>query len=488
MTFTAQTEAYRTLPDVFYAEAAPAPVLRADVFAFNHDLAAFLGLPEGWEASPEGLPVLSGQTTLSADPSIALAYSGHQFGHWAGTLGDGRARLAGEVKAQDGILRELHLKGAGQTPFSRRGDGKATLGSAIREYIVSEAMAALGVPTMRSLSIVTTGEIIQRQAREPAAILCRSGVSHLRVGTFQYAAALEEPEHLKALADFAIERLYAEEIKGHDNPYVAFFRSVVRRQAELVAKWMSVGFIHGVMNTDNMCISGETIDYGPCAFMDEFHPAKVFSSIDRRGRYAWNKQPEMANWNLARLAESLLPLFGGDEDAQVKTAEAELGAFAGIFQQEFNNIFANKFGVAREAPGLSVFIGDSFQAMGRGQVDFTQFFTALTVMAAGGQEEPLLSRFSEGGADWIVKWKEISEYDGRIGAPRLAAMRAANPVIIPRNHKVEETITAAYLGDFEPFRQFMTAISAPYESRLAFADYEKAPEPEEIVKQTFCGT
>lgn len=488
MTVTSQPEAYRSLPDMFYRSVEPSYVLEASMFAYNDGLASDLGLLKDWQNESQALSVLSGKETLSGDPAIAMAYSGHQFGHWAGTLGDGRARLAGEVISQNGQAFELHLKGAGQTPFSRRGDGKATLGSAIREYIVSEAMAALGVPTMRSLAIVTTGGMIQRDGAEPAAIVCRTGRSHIRVGTFQYAASLQDEDALRTLADFAIARLYPDECAAHENPYVGFFRAVLKRQAVLVAKWMSVGFIHGVMNTDNMCVSGETIDYGPCAFMDAFHPAKVFSSIDRRGRYAWNKQPEMANWNLARLAESLLPLFGGDEDEQIKMAENELGAFAGLFQAEFNRLFARKLGIDDASPKLSGFIRETFQTMAEGSVDFTQFFTALTRYASGASDEKVLSQFSNGGPKWLEEWRTMTGFDGDLSDERVDMMKASNPVIIPRNHYIEATIEAAYRGDYEPFHTFMEAIRAPYESRLACAAYEAAPKPEEIVQQTFCGT
>lgn len=488
MIVTSLPEAYRTLPAAFYRNVEPAYVREANIFAYNDALASDLALPETWQNMPQALSVLSGQETLSGDPAIALAYSGHQFGHWAGTLGDGRARFAGEVTAQDGLLYELHLKGAGQTPFSRRGDGKATLGSAMREYIVSEAMAALGVPTMRSLAIVTTGEEIQRNGAEPAAIVCRAGRSHIRVGTFQYAASLQDEAALRALTDFAMARLYPNEPLQQDNPYIAFFRAVVKRQALLVAKWMSIGFIHGVMNTDNMCVSGETIDYGPCAFMDTFYPAKVFSSIDRRGRYAWNKQPEMANWNLARLAESLLPLFGADEDEQVKIAEQELGAFAGLFQSAFNRLFARKLGIAEDAPGLSAFIGELFQVMTDSSVDFTQFFTALTAYASGEIEGAVLSQVSENRPEWLVQWKNITGFDGKLPEDRLADMHAANPFIIPRNHTIEAVIQSAYRHDYKPFKAFMNAVCSPYESRLANGAYEAGPQPEEIVEQTFCGT
>jgi uncharacterized protein YdiU (UPF0061 family) len=405
-------------------------------------------------------------------------------------LGDGRARLIGEVKGSDGSVHELHLKGAGLTPFSRGGDGKATLGSALREYIVSEAMAALGVPTTRALSVLTTGETIIRKGAEPAAILCRSGRSHVRVGTFQIAAAAGENDDVKALADFAIARLYPDApVEGADR-YRYFLRQVIAAQAHLIATWMGFGFIHGVMNTDNACVSGETIDYGPCAFMDEFHPGKVFSSIDRRGRYAWNKQPEMAHWNMVRLAESLLRLLGETAEDQQSAAEVELDRFAPAFSVEFNRVMARKLGVFEAELEASDFLAKTFDAMTTGQVDFTLFFRALTKLAGGGVPAELLAQFNDPaqGAEWLDAWKGITGFHAQLGEAELQFMQDVNPIYVPRNHRVEEAIVAANSGNLEPFNTLLSVVTQPFIERTDYSDYETRPKGEEVVHQTFCGT
>ncbi len=487
---TATEPEYAGLPGVFHSAVEAEQFAAASIFAFNDEAARELGFVRGWDQSLTALDVLSGQATLTGLPALAMAYSGHQFGHWSGQLGDGRARLAGEVRAIDGALYELQLKGSGRTPFSRGGDGKATLGSVMREYIVSEAMAALGVPSSRSLSIVTTGEHIQRQVLEPGAILCRAMRSHIRVGTFQFAASSGDVDHIKALADFAVERLYPGAPDDGPERYASFISRVATAQAKLVAKWMSFGFIHGVMNTDNMCVSGETIDYGPCAFMDDFHPGKVFSSIDRRGRYAWNRQPEMAHWNLARLAESLLPLLGGNEDAQVKAAEAAIANFPTAFQTEFNALLSKKFGLGDAGVDIGAFSGQAFKVMTDQSVDFTLFFRRLTQVATGGSRADFLSLFKEAGAGeaWLEEWTRAAGFKTALPDAVLGSMRGANPIIIARNHRVEEAIHAANQGDYQPFQQLTAALAAPYEDRPEFTDFEQPPLPDEVVEQTFCGT
>lgn len=490
MTPATEPFGYHQLPETFRSPLAATDFAQVDMIALNKSLAADLGIDASWLNGPEGLALLSGQSTLSGGDAIAMAYCGFQFGQWSGLLGDGRARLVGDVTAPDGLRYELHLKGAGRTPYSRGGDGKATLGSAIREYLVSEAMAALGVPTTRALSVVTTGEPVQREMPQQGAVLCRSARSHVRVGTFQFAASLEEVDHLSALADFTIDRLLEDVPQTGAERYKYLLRQAIASQADLIVQWMLHGFIHGVMNTDNMCISGETIDYGPCAFMDEFHPAKVFSSIDQGGRYAWNKQPEIANWNLYRFAETLAPLLGETEEEQQTAAEHELTAFPKLFQEALHASMARKLGIAPDNADLSSFINATFQAMAQGQVDFTIFFRNLTLVAGGEGNALLLQLFSDQtvGEDWLESWKAITGSDARLPADMLKHMQDANPIVIARNHRVEQAIADAEQGNLESFHRLLSAVSQPFVDRSAFAEFERPPEPEEVVQQTFCGT
>ena len=481
---------YRKLPEFFYHDVESPGVTNAGIVALNIPLASSLCLTGDWLRSDGGLDILSGQTSLGGGKALAMAYGGHQFGSWSGLLGDGRARLVGDLPDKNGLYHELHLKGAGKTPFSRRGDGKATLGSAIREYVVSEAMAALGVPTTRALSIITTGETIIRNGPEPGAIICRTGRSHIRVGTFQIAAASGKTENVQALADFAIERLYPGAPESGPKRYSYFLRRVIAAQAGLVAKWMGLGFIHGVMNTDNAAISGETIDYGPCAFMDDFHPGKVFSSIDRNGRYAWNRQPEIAHWNMARLAESLLPLLGDTEDAQLAVAQADLDSFTDRFSSSFHTVMARKFGLSPQTIESSGFLPKTIKAMTSGGVDFTMFFRELTRIAKGAEDRSFVNLFNvpEHGTEWLELWRSDLHISGGLDDTRIALMEKANPVIIPRNHRVEDAISDANAGNFETFETLMEAVTKPFEDRPGFARFERPPAPDEIVHQTFCGT
>lgn len=487
--------AYRQLPAFFYsdldANVPPDPTL----IIANKTYGKELGFPSGWLESDEALKVLSGQSTLGGEQALAMAYGGHQFGHWSGQLGDGRARLVGDIEGPDGRRHELHLKGSGLTPYSRRGDGKATLGSAIREYVVSEAMAALGVSTTRALSIVSTGERVHRNGLEPGAVLCRTARSHIRCGTFQWTAASGDVSNLKALADFTIERLFpGAPVDGPDR-YLYLLKMAAKKQAGLIASWMGYGFIHGVMNTDNMCLSGETIDYGPCAFIDAFHPGKVFSSIDRNGRYAWNKQAELAHWNLARLAETLFPLLGETETDQRANAEAGLNSYVGHFEKSFDQVIARKFGLPEDFEGLQKFAGEAFKAMTIGRADFTLVFRHLTMLAnqpngKAGLEETLLGLFSEkeAGEEFVNQWKVAVNYQDGMNADIAQSMTRANPIIIARNHRVEQAINAANADDFGPFHKLLDAVSAPFEDRPEFKEYETPPQPDEIVHQTFCGT
>ena len=477
---------YQNLPAAFFSDLEPESFENPAIYALNKGLAKEIGINPDWLKTPDGLSVLSG----GSSPTLAMAYAGHQFGQWSGLLGDGRARLVGDVRGIDGLLRELHLKGSGQTPYSRRGDGKATLGSAIREYIVSEAMAALGVNTTRALSIVTTGENIMRNGMEPGAILCRSARSHIRVGTFQYAAAIEEERGVEALADFAIERLYPDAPASGPQRYIYFLRKIAQGQADLIASWMGFGFIHGVMNTDNMCVSGETIDYGPCAFMDEFHPGKTFSSIDRNGRYAWGRQPEMGHWNLSVLAGTLLPLLGTDEESGQSAAETVLNDYVSHFQAAFQGVMARKLGIANNHPDLKEFTSDTINAMTEGKVDFTFFFHALTNVANGENDKLIIEQFenNETGDNWTESWKAMTKFSNGIPTPAIEIMRSANPVLIARNHQVEKAIADANSGNSKTFERLVLALGDPSSDASDIADLQQPPDADEIVHQTFCGT
>lgn len=412
-----------------------------------------------------------------ADP-IAIAYAGHQFGGWNPQLGDGRAILLGEVVGPDGIRRDIQLKGSGQTMFSRNGDGRATLGAVLREYLVSEAMAALGLPTTRALAAVTTGEQIMRDGYEPGAILTRVAQSHIRVGTFQYYYARQDTEALQLLTDHVIERHFPESAQA-DNPTRAMLEAIVLRQAELVARWMLLGFIHGVMNTDNSAVSGETIDYGPCAFMDVFHPDTVFSSIDRQGRYAWQNQPEITHWNMVQLAQALVPVLG--ENAEAEASEA-LAVFAPRFTKTFYEGFAAKIGMRGDTANIRVLITDLMSAMTQEEIDFTLFFRRLTSGAIAGDFSEVRAMFpSKQAIDlWLGRW------DGSI--VDVVAMQKANPIFIPRNHRVEEAIVTANAGDLRPFNRLHDVLSKPYNEQPEKAEYENAPRPDEVVQATYCGT
>jgi uncharacterized protein YdiU (UPF0061 family) len=404
---------------------------------------------------------------------VAQAYAGHQFGGYSPRLGDGRALLLGELRDTDGRLRDLHLKGSGRTPFARGGDGLAAVGPMLREYVLSEAMHALGIPTTRSLAVVATGGVVQREERLPGAVLARVASSHLRVGSFQYARNTGDHDLLRRLADHAIAR------HCPGSTYLELFEQVVAAQAALVARWMLVGFIHGVMNTDNMTISGETIDYGPCAFMEAYDPSTVYSSIDHRGRYAYGNQPIVAEWNLARLAEALLPLFADDEDKAVSLALEVLGTFDGHFESAWTGGMRAKLGVSGDVGPL---VKDLLELMHANHVDFTSFFHRLGA-AARGDAEPARSLFLDlAGIDaWIERWRALG--------PDAGAMELINPVYIPRNHLVEEALAAGSAGDLQPLHRLLDAVTSPYGERPELEHYA-APAPQDFsaTYQTFCGT
>jgi serine/tyrosine/threonine adenylyltransferase len=482
---------YAALPAGFFARVAPTPVAAPRLIKLNRPLAVHLGLDPDLLSSPEGTEVLAGKRVPDGADPIAMAYAGHQFGHFVPQLGDGRAILLGEVIDADGVRRDIQLKGSGPTPFSRRGDGRAALGPVLREYIVSEAMAAMGIPTTRSLAAVMTGESVMRETVLPGAVLTRVASSHIRVGTFQYFAARGDTEGVRQLADHVIGRHYPEAANS-ERPYHALLQGVIARQAALIARWLLVGFIHGVMNTDNSSISGETIDYGPCAFLDQYDPATVFSSIDEQGRYAYANQPRIALWNLTRLAECLLPLFSSDQDKAISEAQALLADFAEKFDAAYQAGLRAKLGLFTTRDGDAALAQDLLSAMAQNQADFTLTFRWLGDAALdAAADNEVRSLFTDPAAydEWAARWRQRLSEEPQDAAARRNAMRSVNPAFIPRNHRVEAVIQAAMNNDdFAPFEELLTVLSKPYEDQPAFAAYAEPPLPDQRVLQTFCGT
>jgi serine/tyrosine/threonine adenylyltransferase len=482
---------YAALPDGFFARVAPTPVAAPRLIKLNRQLAVQLGLDPDRLESAEGAEILAGKRVPNGAEPIAMAYAGHQFGHFVPQLGDGRAILLGEVIDVDGVRRDIQLKGSGPTPFSRRGDGRAALGPVLREYIVSEAMAALGIPTTRSLAAVITGESVMRETILPGAVLTRVASSHIRVGTFQYFAARGNTEGVRRLADHVIARHYPQTANA-EHPYHALLEGVIARQAQLIARWLLVGFIHGVMNTDNTSISGETIDYGPCAFMDQYDPAAVFSSIDEQGRYAYANQPRIALWNLTRLAECLLPLFSDDKDKAIEQAQSILGEFAPQFTTAYQTGLRRKIGLLSERDGDEALVQDLLDAMAANQADFTLTFRGLSEAARdAAYDQKVRQLFADPAAydDWAARWRQRIKDEPQPPAERAIAMRAVNPAFIPRNHRIEAVIDAAVAGDdFAPFEELVNVLSKPYEDQPAMSAYADPPKPHQRVLQTFCGT
>ena len=480
---------YASLPGRFYARVAPTPVADPQLLVLNRPLAEALGLdPQALE--PEAAAVFSGNVLPEDADPIAMAYAGHQFGVFVPSLGDGRAILLGELRARDGVLRDLQLKGAGRTPFSRSGDGRAVVGPMLREYLVSEAMHALGVPTTRSLAVVTTGEQVFRERPLAGAILTRVAASHVRVGTFQYFAARGDQDAVRELLQYVIGRHYPAAAEAQV-PALAVLKGVAQRQVALVTDWMLLGFIHGVMNTDNMAISGETIDYGPCAFMDDYDPKRVFSSIDEGGRYAYANQPAIAQWNLARLAETLLFLIDPVQDKAVALATEALEPFVEEFNARFLAGMRRKVGLSSAAAGDAVLIKRLFSAMQHAGADFTLTFRSLAQAAENpGEPARWRARFAEGSEldGWLRDWQERLAGDPQSTSERVAMMRAVNPAFIPRNHRVQAALDAAEVGDYTLFRTLDGILRLPYEDQPEVAAYALPPQPSERVLQTFCGT
>ena len=484
---------YARLPERLFARLPPTPVAAPRLIRLNEALARHLRLDPDKLASPEGVAVLAGNRVPQLGEPLAMAYAGHQFGAFVPQLGDGRAILLGEVVDADGVRRDIQLKGSGPTPFSRNGDGRAALGPVLREYIVSEAMAALGIPTTRSLAAVTTGETVRREMPLPGAVLTRVASSHIRVGTFQYFAVRADVDALRHLADHVIARHYPE-ATGAVNPYQALLEHVIGRQADLIARWLHVGFIHGVMNTDNMSIAGETIDYGPCAFMDSYDPATVFSSIDSVGRYAYGNQPRIARWNLARFAEAILPLLDEDKDTAIQNANEALDAFGARFEAAYAEGLRRKLGLLQAQAGDLSLAQGLLDRMAKNGADFTLTFRGLCKAAASPDGDAgVRNLFTDPTAydAWAEAWRRRLADDGTVTVQeRMSVMRAANPAVIPRNHLVEEAISAAVNNsDFAPFEELIAVLARPYEDVPAtLARYAVPPRPDQVVRQTFCGT
>lgn len=472
---------YSRLPSKFFHLQNPEPVPSPSVVVFNDQLAKSLGL--NIDAVKDQAEVFSGNQVPDGAKPLAQAYAGHQFGHF-NKLGDGRAILLGEQKTPDGERFDIQLKGAGRTPYSRGGDGRAALGPMLREYLISEAMHALGIPTTRSLAVVTTGEAIQRETLLPGAILTRVASSHIRVGTFQYAARFTSMNDLRILLDYTIKRHYPH-LKGEKAAPFLFLQEVIKRQASLVAKWQLVGFIHGVMNTDNMAISGETIDYGPCAFMDTFNPATVFSSIDREGRYSYGNQPYMAAWNLARLAESLLPFLSGNQEEAVKLAEEAINKFGVLYNEFWYSGMRKKLGLIEASQENEQLIKELLELMRQTESDYTNTFRGLTLGELEGLPLYSTGEFKK----WHERWQEtVNRQEGGM-QEALAIMKKANPTVIPRNHRVEEALEVAVEHqDYSKFKVLLDILSDPYGTSALHKEYSKLPEQTDMPYQTFCGT
>lgn len=478
------SNSFAALPERFFVRQNPAQVAHPQLIAFNEPLARELGL----SSTADAAGIFSGNVLPPGADPIAMAYAGHQFGNFVPQLGDGRAILLGEVIDRNGMRRDIQLKGAGRTAFSRGGDGRAALGPVLREYLMSEAMHALGVPTTRALAAVSTGETVIREQLLPGAVVTRVLASNLRVGSFQYFAARGDVEGVKILADYAIGRHYPA-LQQEKNPYLALLSAVMEKQAGLIASWLQIGFIHGVMNTDNMAISGETIDYGPCAFMDGYDPATVFSSIDQSGRYAYANQPRIAHWNLARLAETLLPLIDSDEARGVERATEILQEFPAKFEAFQLAGLRKKLGLHTAEEGDAELAQNLLNLMQEGKADFTLVFRRLSEEMQPAPSARALFENPGGFDDWHASWRQRLNRENMSDAARAAAMGQVNPAFIPRNHRVEEALAAAIVeGDFRPFHALREVLQRPFEDQPGNEHYTEVPPPSETAYRTFCGT
>jgi uncharacterized protein YdiU (UPF0061 family) len=484
------SNSYSRLPEHFFARLDPTPVAKPRLIVLNRPLAQDLGLDIDAVDGEALAQIFGGNIIPSGAEPISTAYAGHQFGGFVPQLGDGRAILLGEVVDRSGVRRDIQLKGAGRTPFSRRGDGRAALGPVLREYLVSEAMHALGIPTTRALAAVTTGERVFRETPLPGAILTRVAASHIRVGTFEYFAARGDGEAIRRLADHVLDRHYPGAMDA-ERPYLALLQAVARRQAALVARWMQVGFVHGVMNTDNMAVSGETIDFGPCAFIEEYDPAAVFSSIDELGRYAFGNQARAAQWNIAQLAQALLPLIDADPERAIELAQAVITAFPTWYESDWIAGMRSKLGFGLAQDGDLELIGALLDAMHANQADFTLTFRRLCDAAVDGDDAGPRALFDDPGAydRWAALWRSRLRTEPGSPAQRAQAMRRVNPAVIPRNHRVQQALSAAVeREDFAPFFELLAVLSRPYEEQGAYLAYAAPAQRDERVLQTFCGT
>jgi len=485
---------YARLSDKLFTAQAPDAVSQPEFIAFNDDLAEQLGLNTQALRSADGLSVLAGNRIADGSEPIATVYAGHQFGNWVPQLGDGRAILLGEVLDKTGARFDIQLKGAGRTPYSRGGDGRAAIGPVVREYIVSEAMAALGVPTTRALAAVVTGDQVRRETALPGAILTRVAQSHIRVGTFQFFAARRDNDTIKLLTDHVIARHYPD-LSEAENPALALLKAVLVKQAELISHWQGIGFIHGVMNTDNASVAGLTIDYGPCAFMDTYHPETVFSSIDHGSRYAYQNQPGIAQWNCANLAQCLLPLIDSDEEKSLSAAQAVIDDFPSIYTQAYLSRFKQKLGLNTDQADDAALVSDLLKTMSVEKVDFTNLFRALShcsvdKTATDANDTSVHQLFSDPQAisGWLERWRLRHEIESTDSEKRQLLMQQSNPAYIPRNHQIEKVIQAAYQSDYAPMQALSKVLSNPFSEQAGREIYAQPPETNEIVQATFCGT
>lgn len=491
---------YANLSDKLFSRQLPTAVSKPSLIKLNTALAEQLNLPVDALQSENGISVLAGNELPEGADPIAMAYAGHQFGNWVPQLGDGRAVLLGEVLDQQGTRFDIQLKGAGPTPYSRNGDGRAALGPVIREYVVSEAMAALGIPTTRALSAVSTGDTVRRETMLPGAILARVAESHIRVGTFQFFAARGDIESIKLLTDYIIDRHYPE-VRNADQPALALLKAVMEKQASLVAHWQSIGFIHGVMNTDNASVAGITIDYGPCAFMDTYHPETIFSSIDHNNRYAYQNQPPIAQWNMANLAQCLLPLIDDDAEKSVEAAQAVIDSYPKVYARMHLDRFRNKLGLTSVDTTEDVDAEDSelvaslLKCMEVAETDFTNTFRALGACSLESSTQTsdgaLLEPFGELQAlmiTWLDSWRTRQSKESTTTTDRQALMQNSNPAYIPRNHRVEQVIQAALQNDYVPMEELITVLANPYREQPGCEAFAEPPAESEVVQATFCGT
>ena len=473
---------YARLPEIMLSRIAPLPVKDPKLVIFNHNLSKELGLD--FSVIEDNLlpSIFAGSLLPQESECIAQAYAGHQFGYFT-MLGDGRAILIGEHLSKNNKRFDIQFKGSGKTPYSRNGDGRAALGPMLREYIVSEAMHSLGIPTTRSLAVVKTGENVIREIPLPGAILTRVAASHIRVGTFQYVTATRDEKNLKTLFDYTIDRHYPK-IKDSKTPAIDLLKIVMEKQIKLVVDWMRVGFIHGVMNTDNMAISGETIDYGPCAFMDAYDPETVFSSIDHNGRYAYFNQPDITKWNLARFAETLLPLIDKNKDKAIKIATEIINNFDEIYKKNWLEMMRKKLGLIGEKNNDEKLINNLLSLLHEQKADYTNTFCSL--MNEDVQNDKIFN--NKEFIDWHQKWKECLAKNNNSTEESLKLMRSVNPIVIPRNHKVEEVLEAANKDNLNPFHDFLKVLEKPYENQIKNNNYQSPAPPCEKKYQTFCGT